>query len=191
MDDDVLQVDAQADRSAMLAAALGRVAAGDRQAFQEVYVSTSAKLFGLCLRLMPDRAEAEEALQEAYLSVWRSAGSFDAARGRPMTWLLTLTRNRAIDRLRARGRSDAPLDALGDDLVDPAPLAADRVVDRDQRHRMAGCLDALPQQDARFIRAAFFEGSTYSGLAARAGMPEGTVKSRIRRALLKLRDCLQ
>ena len=193
MEDDVRQTPptAQPDRSGALSAALRRVADGDRRAFQEVYTATSAKLFGVCLRLMPDRAEAEEALQDTYLSVWRSAASFDAGRGRPMTWLLTLTRNRAIDRLRSHARIAAPLDALDDEIVDPAPLAAEIVAERDQTRRMIGCLDGLPQQDARFIRAAFFEGSTYARLAERSAMPTGTVKSRIRRALLKLRDCLQ
>ncbi|NVN32314.1 sigma-70 family RNA polymerase sigma factor, partial [Endobacter medicaginis] len=83
--------------------ALRAVARGDRAAFEELYRLTSAQLFGVCLRILPARAEAEDVLQDAYLSIWRRAASFDAARGSAMAWLITLTRNRAIDRLRARG----------------------------------------------------------------------------------------
>ena len=88
--------------AASLASALSRVADGDRAAFEGVYRRTSVKLFGVCLRILPVRQEAEEALQEAYLSVWRRAATFDPTRGSAMTWLITLTRNRAVDRLRRR-----------------------------------------------------------------------------------------
>jgi RNA polymerase sigma-70 factor (ECF subfamily) len=175
----------------LLAAALRRVAIGDRAAFGEVYRRSSAKLFGVCLRILPGRAEAEEALQEAYLSVWQRAASFDETRGSAMTWLIALARNRAIDRLRAGGKIQvSPIDlaaGVADDAADAfSVLAADG-----EERRLAVCMAALEAGDARFIRSAFAEGSTYAELATRAGMPLGTVKSRIRRALLKLRDCLQ
>jgi RNA polymerase sigma factor (sigma-70 family) len=173
-----------------LADALRRVAAGDRAAFAEVYRRTSVKLFGVCLRILPMRQEAEEALQEAYLSVWRRAGTFDAAKGSAMTWLITLTRNRAVDRLRSGGKiASAPI-ALADEVPDPAPAASTLLEMGEDQQRLSHCLGTLDGGDAQLIRTAFFEGSTYAELASRASTPLGTIKSRIRRALLKLRDCL-
>ncbi|WP_343611924.1 sigma-70 family RNA polymerase sigma factor [Novosphingobium sp.] len=173
-----------------LAQMLAKVATGDRSAFEEIYRRTSVKLFGVCLRILPVRQEAEEALQEAYLSVWQRAGSFDAARGSAMTWLITLTRNRAIDRLRAKGKiTTAPVE-LADEVPDPEPDAASLIEASQDERRLAHCLGTLDGGDAGLIRRAFFEGLTYADLAARASAPLGTVKSRIRRALLKLRECL-
>jgi RNA polymerase sigma factor (sigma-70 family) len=176
--------------AANLADALSRVAVGDRAAFEAVYRRTSVKLFGVCLRILPVRQEAEEALQEVYLSVWRRAGSFDAEKGSAMTWLITLARNRAIDLLRSSGRiSTAPIE-LADQVPDLAPTASSVLEMGDDHHRLAKCLETLDGGDAGLIRTAFFEGSTYAELASRAATPLGTIKSRIRRALLKLRECL-
>ncbi|MDH7639348.1 sigma-70 family RNA polymerase sigma factor [Sphingomonas oryzagri] len=177
--------------AASLAATLQRVGAGDRAAFEEVYRRTSVKLFGVCLRILPVRQEAEEALQEAYLSVWRRAGSFDGTKGSAMTWLITLTRNRAVDRLRGSGKFAAGPIELADEVPDPAPAASTMLETGEDERRLAYCLDTLGGGDAQLIRTAFFEGSTYAELADRASTPLGTIKSRIRRALLKLRDCLR
>lgn len=176
--------------AAALARTLEQVAAGDRTAFEEVYRRTSVKLFGVCLRILPTRQEAEEALQEAYLSVWRRANTFDAAKGSAMTWLITLTRNRAVDRLRSGGRIAAAPIELADEVPDPAPAASTLIEMSEDNRRLAYCLGTLASGDAQLIRTAFFEGSTYVELASRAAKPLGTIKSRIRRALLKLRDCL-
>ncbi len=173
-----------------LSQALHRVAAGDRAALSEVYSATSAKLFGVCLRILPDRGEAEDVLQEAYLTIWRNAGRFDPSRASPITWLVTLTRNRALDRL--RGRKALPLEALdlAGEVADPAE-GADQLLEQSQDSaRLGTCLGRLDRQDNVLIRAAFLQGSSYSELAARSATPLGTVKSRIRRALLKLRECL-
>jgi len=173
-----------------LAIVLHRVRDGDRAAFEEVYRRTSVKLFGVCLRILPIRHEAEEALQDAYLSVWQRAAAFDAARGSAMTWLITLARNRAIDRLRANGKIVAAPIELIDELPDAAPSALGQLEMSEDEARLSHCLGTLPAGDAGLIRTAFFTGSTYADLAARADAPLGTVKSRIRRALLKLRACL-
>jgi len=173
-----------------LAETLRRVAAGDRAAFEEVYRRTSAKLFGVCLRILPVRPEAEEALQEAYLSVWRRAASFDATRGSAMTWLITLARNRAVDRLRAGGKLATTTIDLADMVADERPLASTVMETSQDQARLAYCVGTLESADATLIRTAFFEGSTYAELASRASTPLGTIKSRIRRALIKLRDCL-
>ncbi len=173
-----------------LALALRRTGEGDRLAFEDVYHRTCVKLFGVCLRILPVRQEAEEALQDAYLLVWQRASAFDASRGSAMTWLITLTRNRAIDRLRAKGKiATAPLDLAGE-VADPAPDATVMIDASQDEQRLALCLGRLEGGDATLIRTAFFDGSTYAELAARASAPLGTIKSRIRRALLKLRACL-
>lgn len=173
-----------------LAVTLERVADGDRSAFEEVYRRTAVKLFGVCLRILPMRQEAEEVLQEAYLLVWRKAATFDATKGSAMTWLITLTRNRAVDRLRGAGRFVAGPIELADQVPDPAPAASTRLEISQDERRVAECIEMLGAGDAALIRTAFFEGATYADLAQRAAKPLGTIKSRIRRALLTLRDCL-
>lgn len=174
-----------------LAAALVRVAGGDRAALQIVYRDTSAKLFGVCLRILRDQGEAEDVLQEVFLTVWRRAASFDPERASPITWLATIARNRAIDRLRAgAGRRMQPIDdavEIGDD----APSAFDRLADADEHRRLMGCLGELEPRHAGAIRAAFLDGATYDELARRMDVPLGTMKTWIRRSLMRLRDCLE
>jgi RNA polymerase sigma-70 factor (ECF subfamily) len=169
---------------------LEAVAAGNRAAFEAVYRRTNVKLFGVALRILPERQEAEEVLQEVYLAVWRRAGAFDPARGTAMTWLITLARNRALDRLRAsRRRPSDPIELAGD-VPDPDPDAEQCALARDDATRVAWCMDRLDGDDARLIRTAFFEGASYADLASRAARPLGTIKSRIRRALIRLKECL-
>ncbi len=184
-------VDIDTARRARLTDALVRVGQGDRFAFETVYKATSSKLFGVCLRIFPDRTEAEEALQEAYLTIWNRAASFEAGRASPISWLVTVTRNRAIDRLRAKGKAGfASLDKAAD-VADPAPLADAQLLVASDNVALNSCIEDLSQRDAHFIRSAFIGGATYADLASREGEPLGTVKSRIRRALLKLRSCME
>jgi RNA polymerase sigma-70 factor, ECF subfamily len=173
-----------------LAAALIQTGAGDRSAFEEVYRRTSAKLFGVCLRIFPERQDAEEALQDAYLTIWSKASSFDSSRASPITWLVALTRNRAIDRLRARrNQGFAPLEDA-DEFADPKPLADEVMLEVESDRRLDYCINLLESRDSEFVRTAFLKGATYAELAERDGVPLGTVKSRVRRALLKLRECM-
>lgn len=184
-------MDADATRS-QLAAALVRVASGDRAALRIVYQDTSAKLFGVCLRILKDRSEAEDVLQDVYVTVWRKAGTFDPGRASPITWLVAIARNRAIDRLRASAvsRRLEPIESA-EAVNDPAPAAVERVELAQQQQRLARCLDELEARHASAIRAAFLDGATYEELAARMSVPLGTMKSWIRRGLLKLRTCLE
>lgn len=183
--------DLDSARRARLADALVRTGRGDRSAFEAVYKATSAKLFGVCLRIFPDRNEAEEALQDAYLTIWNKAASFEAGRASPISWLVAVTRNRAIDRLRSRGK--AGLTSLDEaaEVADPAPLADSQLMASGEDRVLHGCIADLEQRDAYFIRSAFIGGATYADLAQREGEPLGTVKSRIRRALIKLRACME
>jgi RNA polymerase sigma factor (sigma-70 family) len=170
---------------------LKRAGKGDRAAFEDVYRRTSVKLFGVCLRILPIRQEAEEALQEAYLSVWKRASAFDANRGSAMTFLITLARNSAVDRLRHDGKLAALRGNFAGEVADPAPSAVKMIETSEDEHQLAWCLETLDTGDGQLIRTAFFEGSTYAELADRAATPLGTIKSRIRRALIKLRECLE
>ena len=178
-------------RRARLTDALIRTGRGDRAAFEAVYRATSAKLFGVCLRIFPDRTEAEEALQDAYLTIWNKAASFESGRASPISWLVTVTRNRAIDRLRAKGKAGlASLDEASE-VADPSPLAEAELIASSEDKVLHGCIQGLEARDAHFIRSAFIGGATYADLATREGEPLGTVKSRIRRALIKLRACME
>ena len=149
-----------------LAAALARTAAGDRSALQIVYRDTSAKLFGVCLRILRDNGEAEDVLQDVYMTVWRRAGTFDPGRASPITWLVTIARNRSIDRLRAGAntRRAQPIDdAFG--VSDASPGALEQVEDAEQHRRLMGCLGELEPKHAGAIRAAVLDGATYEMLA--------------------------
>jgi RNA polymerase sigma-70 factor (ECF subfamily) len=171
---------------------LAATAAGDAQAFERLYHATSAKLFGVCLRLLPDRDDAEEALQDAYASVWRKAVQYDAAIASPISWLAMIAHNKAIDRLRAQSptRNALPIEAAEalDDASPGAPALAELA---GEARRLDQCLERLEAERRALIRTAFFDGATYEELARRTRTPIGTVKSRIRRGLLQLRTCLE
>jgi RNA polymerase sigma factor (sigma-70 family) len=175
-----------------LTAALNRIAAGDRAALNLLYRDTSAKLFAVCLRILKDRSEAEDVLQEIYLSVFQRAGTFDAARASPMTWLVAIARNRSIDRLRSGAmlRRVKTIDEVPD-VVDGAASALTQIEDSEDRQRLMDCLGELESRHAGAVRAAFFDGVTYDELAKRMNIPLGTMKSWIRRSLLRLRQCLE
>jgi len=184
-------MDADAMRS-QLAAALVRAAGGDRAALRQIYQDTSAKLFGVCLRILNDRSEAEDVLQDVYVTVWRKAATFDPGRASPITWMVAIARNRAIDRLRASAvsRRMEPIEAA-DGVGDPAPAAVERIEMAQQHQRLARCLEGLEARHSAAIRAAFLGGASYNKLAQRMSVPLGTMKSWIRRGLLKLRACLE
>lgn len=175
-----------------LALALGRAGGGDRAAFRIVYEATSAKLMGVCLRILADRQLAEDVLQDTYLTVWRKASTFDPSRASPITWLVTIARNRSIDRLRSAApmRRTAPVEDAHD-LADAAPLASEVIETTDEVSRLNACLDTLEDRARAVIRTAFLEGVTYDALATRENVPLGTMKSWIRRGLLRLRSCLE
>jgi RNA polymerase sigma-70 factor, ECF subfamily len=178
-------------RRARLSETLVQVARGDRSAFESLYRLTSAKLFGVCLRIFPERSEAEEALQDAYLTIWNRAASYQPGRASPISWLVAVTRNRAVDRLRASGKARyAPMEDAAD-IADPAPRADAQLFAASEDAQLTGCIDGLETRDAHFIRSAFLGGATYLHLAEAEGTPLATVKSRIRRALIKLRACME
>jgi RNA polymerase sigma-70 factor (ECF subfamily) len=184
-------MDLDANRD-LIVAALARVPQGDRAALQTVYRLTSAKLFGVALRILGERSDAEDVLQEVFVTVWRKAADFDAGRGSPLTWLIAITRNRAIDRLRAT-RSSRAMDPIDDaaGIADEAPAADSALESAQENARLHRCLDTLAADERGALRGAFFDGNTYEDLARRVGVPLATMKSRIRRAMIKLKGCLE
>ncbi|WP_198598344.1 sigma-70 family RNA polymerase sigma factor [Mangrovicella endophytica] len=175
-----------------LTASLLAVAAGDQAALRQVYDRTAAKLFGICLRILDDRQEAEDVLQDVYLTIWNKADGFDPGRASPITWLATIARNRAIDRRRALGPRafSRPLEDA-EERADDRPDALDLLTQGDEAQALSDCLGTLDERAGEAIRAAFFGGLTYEELSLRAEMPLGTMKSLIRRGLIRLKGCLE
>jgi RNA polymerase sigma-70 factor (ECF subfamily) len=176
---------------------LQRIAARDTAALAALYDRHSRLLFGLILRIVRDRAEAEEILQEAFVRVWTRAETYDARVGEPLPWIVRLSRNVAIDRLRARrsrGAVDTPppdrdmVEAVAaSDIQSPEAV----VFDTERRQALSDALAALPAEQRHLIEAAFFEGYTHSELAHRFGLPLGTVKTRIRAGMIAMRQRLE
>ena len=166
------------------------VANAERSALSEVYQRTHSKLYGICLRLLESENDAQDTLQDVYLTIWRKAGSFDRSKASPITWLSVMARNRSIDRLRQRRTRDSGIDeAL--DVPSDEPSAFEIAAAVQDRARLADCLETLDERARMLIRSAFLGGSTYSELATRESVPLGTMKSWIRRGLKALRGCLE
>lgn len=166
-----------------------RIGLGDRAAFSALYDATSAKLFGVCLRVLNNRAEAEDALQDVYVRIWQKADTYAVNGYSPMTWLITLARNLAIDRLRARKAPATPIEDVVD-LADGGPTPEAAAMQKSERAQIDGCLDELDAVQANAVRGAYLEGETYQELADRAGVPINTMRTWLRRSLAKLKDCL-
>jgi RNA polymerase sigma-70 factor (ECF subfamily) len=170
---------------------LVQVALGNRTAFGALYRSTCNRLFGICLRVLAQRSEAEDALQDVYTAVWRKAAQFDPSKASAAAWLAMIARNKAIDRLRTLPSQQVQVSFdLAEAIEDPAASPVQAVQTATDRAQLEHCLEGLEPKRRSLIRAAFFDGLTYEELAARIEAPLGTIKSWIRRGLLQLRECL-
>jgi RNA polymerase sigma-70 factor, ECF subfamily len=172
-----------------LAEALARTAAGDRVAFAALYAATSMKLYGVVLRILGRRDLAEDVLQDAYVRVWQRAGEFDPKLASPITWMVAIARNRALDevkRKKMRSLEDMP------ELMELAS-AEDLLggIERtEEQRRLETCLEQLEPEKQHIIRLAYHYGMTREEIAARLKRPAGTVKTWLRRTLAQLKDCL-
>lgn len=173
-----------------LEAAMQRLAEGERAALGEVYHATHAKLFGIALRILGDRKDAEDAIQDVYAALWQRAKQYDPDRASPISWLAVSARNRAIDHLRRRRGTPLAFDAA-EAVPDREPLADERMIATERQARIYVCLAMLDGDQGDAIRSAFLEGQTYASLAQRLDVPLGTMKSRIRRGLARLKACLE
>jgi RNA polymerase sigma-70 factor (ECF subfamily) len=178
---------------------LQRIAARDTAALAELYDRHSRLLFGLIMRIVRDREEAEEILQEAFVRVWTRAETFDARLGGPLPWMVRLARNFAIDRLRARrNRAAIAVAAPLQDVRVSGELEASNiqspemvVMDAERRRVLTEALANLPAEQRQLIEAAFFDGYTHAELARRFRLPLGTVKTRIRTGMIAMRHRLE
>lgn len=173
-----------------LSTVLTRVALRDRHAFAELYDRTGAKLFGVCLRILNSRSDAEEALQEVYVKVWQSASRFDDQRASPITWLVAVARNHAIDILRSRRPAPVDLDEAYD-VSDPEPGPEALAIAAGEGRRIDLCLDELEAAKATAVRSAYVDGDSYQELSERLGVPLNTIRTWLRRSLMRLRECLE
>lgn len=175
-------------------ALLARIAEGDTEAFGAFYDRHSSALLGIAYRILEQNEEAEDALQEALTLLWERSSSYTASLGRPLSWAVALTRNKAIDRLRGRQRRLAWVSTTDGELpelpTDQRPIEP-FIHDLDQQRLLRIALNELPTDQRRAIELAFFSGLTHAEVAKAVAAPLGTVKARIRRGMLALRDGLE
>jgi RNA polymerase sigma-70 factor (ECF subfamily) len=169
---------------------LRAIAAKDEAALAQLYDRYRVILFGLLMRILNNREEAEDVLQETFLQVWRKAADFDETRGRPFTWLVTLGRSRGIDRLRTLAARERVAEAGARDAFEEISDAASDAFRSEQRGLVSNALAQLPDEQQRPLVLAYFDGLTQSEIATRLGAPLGTVKTRMRTGLMKLRELL-
>ena len=169
---------------------VGRVARGDSAAFESLYDSLGAAVFGVARRVVRDPARAEDVAQEVFLEVWRKAPSFDDARGSAKTWVMTIAHRRAVDAVR-RNESQKKYDgqAIVDEVHHDEP--GDRVIKEEEHSAVRDCLQTLTELQMESVRLAYFNGYTYSEVATLLDKPLPTIKTRMRDGLIRLRDCLE
>jgi RNA polymerase sigma-70 factor (ECF subfamily) len=167
---------------------LRRCAGGDRAAFSRLYEGWGARLHGVALRITRDRALAADATHDAFVQVWQRADRFDASRGNPEAWLVSLVRYRALDLVRRRGREAPGYEPP--EQEDESPSALARLVTRTEGAALHRCLEQIAADRRRLVTLAFVDGLSHSDLSAHLGVPLGTVKSWIRRSLMSLKECL-
>jgi RNA polymerase sigma-70 factor, ECF subfamily len=175
---------------------LAQVARGNQRAFGKLYDRLSSPLYSLAVRMLGDSSEAQDALQEVFLQIWRRAAAYDAEQSSVFSWAVLMTRSRVIDRLRARGRRLRVIaNSTDDERADLAPVAAsdaesaaDTAGRNEEALRVRSNLNKLPAEQREAIELAFFNDLTHHEIAAQLGQPLGTIKARIRRGLLKLRE---
>lgn len=175
-----------------LAQLLAQCGIGNRQAFAQLYDETKAKLFAVSLRIVRERHIAEEVLQDCFVSIWNNASKYATAKSAPMTWMTAIVRNRSLDIVRR------PLVEIADEddffalnMEDETPGPQDLLAAARDRHKIEHCMKRLEGEQLQTISLAFFHGLTHSEVADHLGRPLGTVKTHIRRGLMKLKGCLE
>ena len=182
-------------RNAALVGLLAQVGLGNQKAFEAFYARTSPHLYAVAVRILRDAATAEEILQEIYVSVWHHAGSYDATRSQPLTWLTSIVRNRCLDQLRRRELDTVTLtpddeDAAEIELPSGAPSPAELLLAGAEAQSVRDCVETLEAGQKQAIALAFFHGLSHGELATQMREPLGTVKSWVRRGMEKLKRCL-
>lgn len=170
---------------------LRRVARGDERAFADVYELVSPTVYGLVLRILRDPAQAEEVAQEVLVEVWRTACRYDDRRGSPKAWVMTLAHRRAVDRVRSEQAStEREARAAAADTNRPYDEVSEEATTRIEGERVRRCLDTLTELQCQSVRLAYYGGYTYREVSRLLTTPLGTIKTRMRDGLIRLRDCL-
>jgi RNA polymerase sigma-70 factor, ECF subfamily len=191
-----MHVAARGDRSAAprpgaLEELLGRVARGDRAAFESVYTAVAGAVLGLVRKVLRDPAQSEEVAQEVLIEVWRCAARFDAGQGSAMAWIMTMAHRRAVDRVRsAQAAADRERRVVAHEGGRPFDEVSEQVERRLEREQVRRCLEHLTDLQRESVTLAYYRGYTYQQTAELLGAPLGTVKTRLRDGLIRLRDCL-
>jgi RNA polymerase sigma-70 factor (ECF subfamily) len=170
---------------------LAAVAKGDADAFQRLYEATRAKLYGVLLRILGRPELAEDVMQETYLKVWTTAGKFDPTLGSPITWMVAMARNRAIDIMRKKGEisiEETQIEAMGVAAENSAPLARREMTE--ELRRLLSCLGKLDPEKQRIVLLAYYSGWSREQLAKKLDIPVNTIKTWLRRSLLEVRECM-
>lgn len=178
------------DLNAAAADLLARTGLRDRAAFDALYELASPKLFGVCMRLMKNKNDAEEAFQETWIRIWQKAPTYGSTGAPAMAWMITVTRNLAIDKLRLRKMPALNIDEAYD-IADKSPDPEANALASDERQQIDRCLNELDDAKAGAVRGAYLEGYSYEELAARFEIPINTMRTWLRRSLIKLRECLE
>ena len=176
--------------AARLAELLARTALADRAAFEALYAATRSKLFAVSLRIVRERPLAEEALQDSFVSIWNRAADYAPAKSAPLTWMTAIVRNRSVDLVRRTREEPDVDDELVANLADEGATPDREAAMRGEAHTLRNCLAELEAEQRQTIALAFFHGLTHSELANHLRRPLGTVKTHVRRGLIRLRECL-
>jgi RNA polymerase sigma-70 factor (ECF subfamily) len=183
--------DPATDRAAVIDGLVAQVARGDERAFETLYDAISGPVHGLVLRVLRDPAQAEEVTQEVFLEIWRTATRFDPHRGKAMTWAMTLAHGRAVDRVRsAQAATNRDLKVGQREHTTAYDEVAEAVESSFERRQVQGCLGGLTELQRESVTLAYYGGYTYNEVAELLTVPLGTVKTRLRDGLIRLRDCM-
>lgn len=169
---------------------IARVSLGERAALSELYDLTSAKLYAVSLRVLSERQSAEDAMHDTYVKIWKNADRYRVTGHSPMSWLITIARNTAIDRLRAR-RAHADVGDYADTLASPSQTPEQLTIAASNAGLLVACLDRLPDDRRAAITGAYLDGQTYAELAEAAKVPLNTMRTWLRRGLIALRECME
>ncbi|MBA2732479.1 MAG: sigma-70 family RNA polymerase sigma factor [Acidobacteria bacterium] len=166
------------------------IARGDQEAFASLFDRYNSTLLGFLIRILNSKAEAEDVLQEVFVQVWQHAARYDETRGRVFTWMVTIARSRALDRLRSLSSRESTMTKSANQMVQDLPNAVDEAIKSEEYEAIRCALDEIPEAQKHVLLLAYFEGLSHQEIAERDGIPLGTAKTRIRDGLKKLRGLL-